>query len=77
MIGRTREERKAAAAMRARLALKQSFERIDFDFDVVQPEIERMRKLAPGNDIEVDEDKSVKRLNAGVDLLWEPEDVAW
>ncbi len=77
MIGRTREERKAAAAMRARLALKQSFERIDFDFDVIHPEIERMRKLTSGNDIEVDEDKAVKRLNAGTDLPSEPEPVAW
>lgn len=77
MIGRTREERKAAAAMRARLALKQSFERIDFDFDVIHPEIERMRALAPANDIEVDEDKAVRRLNAGTDLPSEPEPVAW
>lgn len=54
MIGRTRQERKAAAFLRAQLALKQSLERIDYDFDVIQPQIEEMRELAKTNNLEIE-----------------------
>jgi hypothetical protein len=45
VIGRSRAERKAAAVLRAELALKHSFERIDFDYDVVVPKLEEIRAL--------------------------------
>jgi hypothetical protein len=45
VIGRSRAERKAAAVLRAELALKHAFERIDFDYDVVVPKLEEIRQL--------------------------------
>jgi hypothetical protein len=54
MIGRSRAERKAAAAMRAELALRQSFERIDYDFDVIVPKLMEIRELENGNIVEVE-----------------------
>jgi hypothetical protein len=54
MIGRSRAERKAAAAMRAELALRQSFERIDYDFDVIVPKLLEIRELEKGNTVEVE-----------------------
>jgi hypothetical protein len=54
MIGRSRAERKAAAAMRAELALRQSFERIDYDFDVIVPKLMEIRELENGNTVEVE-----------------------
>ena len=46
MIGRTREERKAAALLRAQLSLKHAIERIDYAEDVVKPKLEELRELA-------------------------------
>lgn len=54
MVGRTRQERKAAAYLRAQLALKQSIERIDYDFDVIQPKLAEMRELAKTNNLEIE-----------------------
>ena len=45
MIGRSRAEKKASAALRAQLSLKQAFERIDYTEDVIKPELARIREL--------------------------------
>lgn len=45
MIGRSRAERKASAALRANLALKHAYERIDYDFDVIRPKLAEIREL--------------------------------
>jgi hypothetical protein len=54
MIGRTREERKIAARLRAELALKHAFERIDHAEDVVKPILLQQRELAATNNIKVE-----------------------
>lgn len=54
MYGSTREERKAAAYLRAELSLKQAMERIDYDFDVIKPKLEEMRELAKTNNLELE-----------------------
>jgi hypothetical protein len=46
MVGKTREERKMAALLRAQLSLKHACERIDHAEDVIRPQLESMRELA-------------------------------
>jgi hypothetical protein len=46
MVGKTREERKMAALLRAQLSLKHACERIDHAEDVIKPQLESMRELA-------------------------------
>ena len=53
MIGRSRAERKAAAVLRAELALKHALERVDYDYDVIVPQLEKIRELEAGNTVEV------------------------
>lgn len=43
MASYTREQAKAAAALRAQLTLKQALERVDYTFDVVKPTLEKVR----------------------------------
>ena len=40
--------------LRAELAVKHAFERIDFDYDVVQPKLLEIRAREAGEEIEVD-----------------------
>lgn len=54
MYGSNRQERKAAAYLRAELSLKQSMERIDYDFDVIKPKLEEMRELAKTNNLQLE-----------------------
>lgn len=54
MIGRTKAERKTAAVLRARLSLKHAIERIDYDFDVIQPELQKIRELEQYNKVEIE-----------------------
>jgi hypothetical protein len=54
VIGRTREERKAAAVLRAQLSLKQAIERIDYAEDVIKPQLEEMRELAKTHHVAVE-----------------------
>lgn len=54
MIGSTREERKVAAYLRAQLALKHQYERIDYAEDVVKPKLKEMRELAKNNNLEIE-----------------------
>jgi hypothetical protein len=54
VIGRSRAERKAAAALRAQLALQHSFERIDYDYDVIVPELQKIRELEKENVVDVE-----------------------
>lgn len=51
MIGRTREERKMAALLRAQLSLKHAIERIDHAEDVIKPQLLEMRELAKTQNI--------------------------
>jgi hypothetical protein len=53
VIGRSRAEKKAAAVLRAELALRHAFERIDYDEDVIKPKLLEIRALEDGNVIEV------------------------
>jgi hypothetical protein len=46
MVGKTRQERKAAAVLRAQLSLKQAIERIDYAEDVIAPKLMEMREIA-------------------------------
>jgi hypothetical protein len=39
----TREEKKFKAGLRAELRLRQAFERIDFEEDVLKPKVEELR----------------------------------
>lgn len=41
----TRNEKKMLAAHRAAFALKQKFERIDWEEDILKPELEKMKSL--------------------------------
>ena len=43
MAGYTREQAKAAAALRAQYALEQAHRRIDWTFDVLKPTLEKVR----------------------------------
>ena len=54
MAARSRSERKAVAVLRAELSVKQAFERIDYDFDVVMPKLEEIRAAEKNNEIDVD-----------------------
>jgi len=54
VIGSTREERKLSALLRAKLSLKQAFERIDYAEDVVKPEVLALRELAKSNVVEIE-----------------------
>lgn len=45
MLGRTREQRKASAFLRAQLSLKQAVERIDYDFDVIRPKLAEIAEI--------------------------------
>lgn len=54
MQGRTRAERKVAAHLRAELALKHAFERIDYDFDVIVPKLKEIRELEAANFVEIE-----------------------
>lgn len=53
MAGRSRAERKAAAVLRAELALRHAHERIDHDFDVIVPTLQKIRELEEGNVVDV------------------------
>lgn len=53
MVGKTREERKVAAVMRARLSLRHALERIDYAEDVIKPQLLEMRQQAALNNVEV------------------------
>ena len=54
MVGRTREERKAAAYLRAQLSLKHALERIDYAEDVIKPQLLEMRQQSALNDVTVE-----------------------
>ena len=54
MVGKTREERKVAAALRAQLSLKHALERIDYAEDVIKPQLEEMRALGAANHVTVE-----------------------
>lgn len=51
MIGKTREERKLTALLRAQLSLRQACERIDYLEDVIKPQVLEMRALAETNHV--------------------------
>jgi len=46
MVGKTREEKKASAFLRAQLSVRQAFERIDYAEDVIKPQLLEMRANA-------------------------------
>ncbi len=54
MVGKTREERKVAAYLRAQLSLKHALERIDYAEDVVAPQLLEMRQQAALNNVSVE-----------------------
>ena len=54
MVGKTREERKAAAALRAQLSLTHAFERIDYAEDVIAPQLLKMRALAATQHVKIE-----------------------
>ena len=68
----TKAERKFKAFRRAEMSLKQRLERIDWEFDVLFPEIENLKAGKsvlglPENtvfDIQIESDKPVKRKSA-------------
>lgn len=60
MTGRSRAERKAAAHLRAKLALAHAYERIDYDYDVVAPKLAEIRALEEGNTVEAKQLEAVE-----------------
>ena len=65
MLGSSKAERKVSAALRARLALQQAWERIDYAADVVRPTLLDVRKLEESNEIELTESDLVSLLTSG------------
>ena len=65
MTGRSRAERKAAAVLRAELAVKHAFERIDHDYDVIQPKLLEIRAREAGETIDVSPELEKPELEAG------------
>jgi hypothetical protein len=60
VIGSSRDERKVAAYYRAQLAIKQAYERIDYDYDVIRPKLEEMRELAKQNNLAIEGGEEVE-----------------
>jgi len=65
VLGSSKAERKVSAALRARLALQQAWERIDYAADVVRPTLLDVRKLEESNEIELTESDLVSLLTSG------------
>ena len=65
MIGRTKAERKVAAALRAKQSLEHAWERIDYAEDVIKPALSKIRALEVENNVELDEGDLVSILTTG------------
>lgn len=65
MLGRSRTERKVAAALRAKRALKQNWERIDDQFDVIGPTLMDIRAIEKTSEIELSEADLISLLTTG------------
>ena len=65
MIGRSRAEKKVAAALRAKQALQAAWERIDYQEDVITPAVLQVRELEAVAEVEITESDLTALLTTG------------
>jgi len=65
MIGRSKAERKVAAALRAKQALTHAWDRIDYQEETIKPALLRIRELEVTNNVELDEGDLISILTTG------------